>query len=164
MSTIQEPQALNDVMKFHQLFDAYTGESPHLPPSEICALRVTLLQEELDELKKAIEEKDIVEIADALVDLQYVLSGAVIAFGLQEMFAELFTDVQNSNMSKACASAQEAEETITYYQTQKNTEGYMTSKDGKYIVKRVGDEKILKSVNYQPANLGDKLNQYITKD
>ncbi len=161
--SIVEPQALNDVKKFHELFDAYIGKGPHIPPADICALRVNLLQEELDELKQAIQDKDIVEIADALVDLQYVLSGAVLAFWLQDKFAELFTEVQNSNMSKACASEAEAEATATHYKQAKDTMSYITQKDGKFIVLREEDSKVLKSVNYQPANLGEKLKEYITK-
>jgi len=158
--TIVEPEALNDVKKFHELFNAYIGNTPHIPPTDVCELRVNLLQEELDELKQAIEDKNIVEIADALVDLQYVLSGAVLSFGLQDMFAELFAEVQYSNMSKACSTQEEADETASYYKEHKQVDSIITEKDGKYIVNRVGDKKTLKSINYHPANLGEKLKEY----
>lgn len=150
---LPEPQALNAVRAFHELFGAYIGETPKIPAEDICALRINLLQEELNELAEAIQNKDIVEVADALTDLQYVLSGAVLAFGLQAQFAALFDEVQHSNMSKACATREEAEATATYYQTHKQMESKIVEKDGMYIVLRIGDNKVLKSINYTPAQL-----------
>ncbi len=154
MSTVlPEPQALNDVHAFHALFDAYVGEVPAIPAQEICDLRINLLQEELNELAEAIQNKDIVEVADALADLQYVLSGAVLAFGLQDRFAALFAEVQRSNMSKACATLEEAQATAEWYSVEKNMASSIVEKDGKYIVLREGDKKILKSLSYSPAQL-----------
>lgn len=112
----REPESLNLVKKFHQLFDAYIGEKPHIPPTEVCDLRINLLQEELDEFKQAIADGDLVEAADALVDMQYVLSGAVVSFGMQDIFADMFDEVQRSNMSKACDTQEQAEETQKKYQ------------------------------------------------
>ena len=77
-------------------------EHPAVPDEKRCQLRVNLLQEELDELKEAIQQNDITGIADALSDLQYVLSGAILEFGLATKFKALFEEVQRSNMSKAC--------------------------------------------------------------
>lgn len=94
--------SLNQVAEFHRTFNAPILENPQIPSAERCNLRIALLQEELNELKQAIEDQDIVEIADALCDLQYVLSGAVLEFGLGEKFVDLFNEVQRSNMSKAC--------------------------------------------------------------
>ncbi len=71
---IPEPQALNKVKEFHELFDSYIGSKPAIPEANIANFRVNILQEELNELKTAIENNDIVEAADALADLQYVLS------------------------------------------------------------------------------------------
>jgi predicted HAD superfamily Cof-like phosphohydrolase len=116
-------------------------------------LRVNLLQEELNELKQAIEDNDIIEIADALCDLQYVLSGAVLEFGLGEKFADLFNEVQRSNMSKACNSMQEAIETLSHYKQKDGTEGFYKEINGKWVVYRNGDNKVLKSVNYSPTDL-----------
>ncbi len=161
--TIPEPQALNDVMKFHEMFDHFIGESPLIPSAEICELRINILQEELNEFKQAIADKNLVEVADALVDLQYVLSGAVISFGLQDIFAELFDEVQISNMSKACATQEEANETAMYYKTNRDTESYTVERDGKYFVHRVSDHKTLKSINYHPADFGEKLKEFSTK-
>lgn len=153
MKKFDEPQALSDVAQFHDTFNAPVLDSPQIPGPERCALRVALLQEELDELKQAIEDKDIVEIADALADLQYVLSGAVLEFGLANMFKALFDEVQRSNMSKACASLQEAEATQEAYARKDGTASFIERKEGKFLVYREGDNKVLKSVNYSPANV-----------
>jgi predicted HAD superfamily Cof-like phosphohydrolase len=94
-----------------------------------------------------------VEIADALCDLQYVLSGAVLEFGLGNKFEELFNEVQRSNMSKACDSQKEALMTLSHYKKKDGTEGHYKEINGKWIVYRKRDNKVLKSINYSPANL-----------
>ncbi|GJM28243.1 MAG: hypothetical protein DHS20C17_08780 [Cyclobacteriaceae bacterium] len=144
---------LNQVAEFHRTFQHPIKEQPGLPSASRCELRVSLIAEELDELKEAIEDKDIVEIADALCDIQYVLSGAVLEFGLGEKFAALFNEVQRSNMSKSCSSLDEAQATVDYYQNKRNTPCYYKQVDGKYLVFRSSDQKTLKSVNYSPADL-----------
>lgn len=149
----QEPEALTGVAAFHHLFGMPVLDQPEIPASKRCELRISLLQEELDELKAAIEDNDMVEISDALADLQYVLSGAVLEFGLGDKFKALFDEVQRSNMSKACATKEEAEATQEYYRQQKDTDSEVKSADGKFLVYRKGDGKVLKSVNYSPADL-----------
>ena len=69
-----------------------------LSSDKINSLRLSLIQEELDELNKAIQDKDIVEVADALTDILYVTYGAGHAFGID--LDQCFNEVQNSNMSK----------------------------------------------------------------
>lgn len=150
---IREPQPLNAVRDFHQLFGAYVGTTPAIPATDTCALRLNLLQEELNELAQAIQNNDIIEAADALTDIQYVLSGAILAFGLQQQFAALFAEVHRSNMSKACATREEAEATVAWYAAHKDMQGTIVEKDGVFIVLRVGDNKVLKSIKYTPANL-----------
>ena len=158
MKKIEEPQALNSVKAFHQTFDAPVLENPQIPSEERCKLRVSLLQEELNELKEAIEDKNIVEVADALADIQYVLSGAILEFGLGEKFKSLFDEVQRSNMSKACESMEIAEATAQKYKEKDGTESYIEQKGDAFIVYRKGDNKVLKSVNYSPADLKAILN------
>ena len=99
---MKQPDALNQVAEFHRTFKHPILDSPAIPPENRCKLRVALLAEELKELEVAILEQDIVAVADALCDLQYVLSGAILEFGLGEKFELLFNEVQRSNMSKAC--------------------------------------------------------------
>ena len=67
---------------------------------DIYLLRLQLIQEELSELALALSQKEIVGVLDALVDLQYVISGTVLTFGLQDRFDDAFQEVHLSNMSK----------------------------------------------------------------
>src|SRR4051812_27266881 len=112
---MKEVNALNDVAEFHRTFGHPVEKYPIIPSEERCRLRISLLKEELEELEVAIRDKNIEEIADAFCDLQYVLSGAILEFGLAEKFHLLFNEVQRSNMSKACNNKNEAEETMLYY-------------------------------------------------
>ena len=149
---------LEAVSEFHETFGAPILETPQIPSSDRCELRVSLLQEELNELKEAIEKGDVVEIADALADLQYVLSGAVLEFGMGTKFDELFDEVQRSNMSKACDSQKDALATLSHYKQKDGTEGIYKEENGKWLVYRKEDNKVLKSINYTPANLKDIVN------
>ena len=151
---MKEVKALNGVADFHRTFDLPIEKNPLIPSEKRCELRVNLLQEELNEFKQAIVEGDLVEIADALADLQYVLSGAVLEFGLGAHFHDLFEEVQRSNMSKVCKTFEEAQKTLSYYQDRDGTEGYVVEKEEQYLVYRSRDHKVLKSVNYSPADLG----------
>lgn len=155
---MEKLDSLNQVAEFHKTFNAPILPTPTIPSKERCDLRVALLQEELHELKQAIEDNNLVEIADALCDLQYVLSGAVLEFGLGNKFVELFNEVQRSNMSKACATEQEAQETVEHY-LQLDQEAYYEKSGDKYNVHRKADNKVLKNKYYSPADLEKILNQ-----
>jgi predicted HAD superfamily Cof-like phosphohydrolase len=150
---MQKLDSLNQVADFHKTFGAPILPTPTIPHADRCALRVSLLSEELDELKEAIAANDLVEIADALCDLQYVLSGAVLEFGLGERFVDLFNEVQRSNMSKACQSLEEAEQTVKFYRDKDGTEAEIVEENGLWKVYRKSDNKVLKSINYSPADL-----------
>ncbi|MDH5474953.1 MAG: nucleoside triphosphate pyrophosphohydrolase family protein [Cyclobacteriaceae bacterium] len=150
---MNQPDALNQVAEFHKTFKHPVLETPTLPSDKRCALRVELISEELKELQEAIIDKDMVEIADALCDIQYVLSGAILEFGLGDKFKELFDEVQRSNMSKACDNEQQAIDTVAYYKKEKNTECYYKEIEGKWLVYRTADEKTIKSIYYSPADL-----------
>ena len=86
------------VKKFMQTFGQEVKTKPSFPDSKIVDLRYALIEEELSELKGAINDKDITEIADALTDILYVTYGAGHAFGIN--LDKCFEEVQNSNMSK----------------------------------------------------------------
>ncbi|MGF1636620.1 MAG: hypothetical protein ACFCUU_06060 [Cyclobacteriaceae bacterium] len=150
---MKEIDPLNQVADFHKTFKHPIEPKPTIPSEIRCQLRVSLISEELKELEEAIQNRDIVEIADALCDIQYVLSGAVLEFGLGEKFRELFDEVQRSNMSKACNSEEEAIATVNYYKNERDTECYYKASDGHFLVYRKGDDKTLKSINYSPADL-----------
>ncbi len=144
---------LNQVAEFHKTFKHPILETPQIPSEDRCKLRVELISEELKELQEAISNNDLTEVADALCDIQYVLSGAVLEFGLGDKFKTLFDEVQRSNMSKACKTVEEAEQTVSYYEKEKNTPCYYKQIDGLYLVYRTEDNKTLKSINYSPADL-----------
>ena len=149
----KEPLPLNDVGDFHETFDLPILDKPQIPSKERCLLRINLIEEELSELKEAIDQNDLTEVADAFCDLQYVLSGAILEFGLGEKFKILFEEVQRSNMSKTCKTYEEAEATQKYYKEEKGMESHIVKKGEEYLVYRIDDGKVLKSVNYSPANI-----------
>ena len=151
--------ALNQVAEFHRTFHHPIEEKPVIPAEDRCRLRVALLREELQELEDAIKDGDIVEVADALCDIQYVLSGAVLEFGLGEQFRTLFDEVQRSNMSKTCSSREEAEATAEHYRQSKGFDCYIKQSGQHWLVYRSGDNKTLKSINYSPADLEGILGQ-----
>ena len=86
------------VKKFMETFGQEIKEKASFPNDKITSLRYDLIKEELNELKEAIENKDIKEVADALTDILYVTYGAGHAFGIN--LDRCFEEVQNSNMSK----------------------------------------------------------------
>ncbi len=155
MKKIDEPNALNDVAEFHDTFELPVLDTPVIPPADRCRLRLNLLEEELRELRTAIEDQNLIEVADALCDLQYVLSGAILEFGLASRFKRLFEEVHRSNMSKVCETMDLARSTLKHYQDQQGTEGRIVEKNGQYLVYREGDNKVLKSVNYSIARLDE---------
>ena len=112
------------VKKFMQIFGQEIKTKPEMPDSKIIELRLDLIKEEFNELKQAINDKNIIEIADALTDILYVTYGAGHAFGIN--LDECFTEVQNSNMSKL-------------------------DKNGKALYDKNG--KVLKGPNYFKPNL-----------
>jgi len=150
---MEKLDCLNQVAEFHRTFHHPIEPDPLIPAPGRCELRVSLIAEELKELEEAIRNRDIVEVADALCDIQYVLSGAVLEFGLGNKFRALFDEVQRSNMSKACRTVEEAEETVKYYREQRDTECYYKKDGDLYLVYREGDNKTLKNINYSAADL-----------
>lgn len=122
---------LEQVQIFHETYGLPVKDAPDISDPKTNALRVNLLEEEVEELKEALEQGDIVEVLDALTDLQYVLDGAYLSFGLQSLKMPAFEEVQRSNMSKL-------------------------GEDGKPIV-REEDGKILKGPNYFKPDLAEFL-------
>ncbi len=88
----------NKVGIFMKTFGQEVKKEPSFSTDNINQLRISLIQEELDELKEAMDNKDLIEVADALTDLLYVTYGAGHAFGID--LDKCFNEVQNSNMSK----------------------------------------------------------------
>ena len=109
---------------FMKTFNQDVKDSSSLSTDKINSLRISLINEELEELKQAISEKNLTEVADALTDILYVTYGAGHAFGID--LDKCFEEVQNSNMSKLDV-------------------------DGKPIFNDVG--KVMKGPNYFKPNL-----------
>ena len=119
---------LEQVQEFHETYGLPVRADIDLSCEQTKELRINLLQEELDELKEALAKNDAQETLDALIDLQYVLDGAFLSFGLQAVKDLAFDEVHRSNMSKLGA-------------------------DGKPI-RREGDGKVMKGPNYFAPDLG----------
>jgi len=88
----------NKVKTFMETFGQEVKTKPSFSSDKINTLRYDLIKEELEELKIAMENKDLLEVADALTDILYVTYGAGHAFGID--LDKCFEEVQNSNMSK----------------------------------------------------------------
>ena len=88
----------NKVGIFMKTFGQEVKTKPSLSSDKINKLRIDLIKEELDELKEAMKNNDLLEVADALTDILYVTYGAGHAFGIN--LDKCFDEVQNSNMSK----------------------------------------------------------------
>ena len=86
------------VRTFMKTFGQEVKTKPSFSTDKINKLRLDLIKEELSELKEAIDNKDLLEVADALTDILYVTYGAGHAFGIN--LDKCFEEVQNSNMSK----------------------------------------------------------------
>lgn len=126
---------LEKVREFHDTYGVAVKDVPDLSDDGISALRLTLLQEELDELREALAAGDAVEVLDALTDLQYILDGTYLSLGFHRLKQAAFAEVHRSNMSKLGA-------------------------DGRPIY-REPDRKVLKGPNYTPPDLVAVLDDFL---
>ena len=147
------------VCSFMRIMGQETPSAPVKPETipETTNLRVSLIEEELNELKEAVKNHDFVEVLDALADILYVTYGAGAAWGVD--LQKAFDLVHDSNMSKICTSIQEAEQTVKWYKDHPE-KGYPTPEyrkaDGdsnSYVVFEKSTGKILKSINYKSVQL-----------
>ena len=89
------------VAKFHKSFGIDSQEFPTIKiPEETKNLRYNLMKEENEEYFEAAKNKDMVEVADALGDMLYILCGTILSHGMQHKISEVFEEIQPSNMSK----------------------------------------------------------------
>ena len=92
---------LNAVKEFHTAFTIGHSETPRADlGTSKNLLRYNLMKEENEEYLEAVQNNDIIEIADALGDMMYILCGTIIEHGLQHKIEEVFDEIQRSNMSK----------------------------------------------------------------
>ena len=92
---------IEQVRKFHNAFGIKNKYSPHaVLESNVVDLRHRLMHEENEEYLEACKNGDLVEIADALGDMMYILCGTILSHGLQDKMEDIFEEIQRSNMSK----------------------------------------------------------------
>ena len=175
---------LGKVKEFMTTFGQPVLDKPTPLPEDRQKLRIALIFEELKEYAEAsgmveyfaklcdehyvdihnnpnpdiqiVEVINEVEQLDALLDLQYVISGAVHEHGFGEIFDEAFEEVHNSNMSKACSDLATALRTIDKY-AEEGIEVHCDTNSLPIVVYRAEDNKVLKSIDYKPAQLAQFL-------
>ena len=152
---------VDEVEVFNNTFGKPNNYSPVIPnDKKLTDFVVNFIKEETDELAEAIENKDIVEVLDAICDLLYVAIGnATMVFGVKDKLMDAFAEVQASNMSKTCATVEEAEETIAV-RSEEHGPCYYKQVGDVYIVYRESDDKVMKSVKYFRPNLS----QFFTEE
>ena len=141
---ITEVEEFNEVMgKSYQ-----NRTTPTINPKD-AQFVIDFIQEELDELKVAVKEKNIVEIFDALLDITYVgLGNGALVFGLKDKMLDGYAEVQASNMSKICNTIEEAKETVEIRSKEQGEPCHYEELNGQYVVYRSSDNKVMKSTNY----------------
>ena len=121
---------------------------------------INFIQEELDELKQAVKDNNIVEIFDALLDITYVgLGNGALVFGLKDKMLDGYNEVQKSNLSKICKTEDEAKETVKLRSDQQGRPCFYKKIGNGYVVYRE-DDKVMKSINYFKPNLS----QFFSED
>ena len=147
------------VVEFNKSFGVSVSTTPQtnivIYNPKLTKLRLDLIQEETKELQDAVKTNDFTEIVDALSDILYVVYGAGASFGID--LDKTFDIVHRSNMSKLCVSEEEAQQTVTWYMENMletyDSPAYRKSDDDTYwIVFNKNTGKILKSINYTPAD------------
>ncbi|RYF78879.1 MAG: hypothetical protein EOO39_00225 [Cytophagaceae bacterium] len=146
-------QSLQQVAEFHRTFDHPISEVPVIPDMKTVLFRLNFMREELDELEAAAKAGNIVEMADGLTDIQYVLNGFYLNCGLHKVKDALDTEVHRSNMSKACISQGHADRTIASIEQTEGIECYSEQVGDVFVVKRKFDGKVMKAVGYSKPEL-----------
>jgi NTP pyrophosphatase (non-canonical NTP hydrolase) len=126
--------------------------SPVLPSEAEKELSLRLIDEEVTELKDALaqEKPSVDEIADAIGDLYFVVTQMANIFGLSP--DEIIQKVYDSNMTKIITNEIDADKTIQAYKAKGVDCYYIKLDNGNYIVKRMSDNKVLKSIKFKEPN------------
>lgn len=155
--------------EFNETFGVKVHKVPQLnvfeDNPELVNYRWKLIEEEVNELKEALKNHDMVETVDALADILVVVYGAGASFGIN--LDEAFDLVHKSNMSKICETEEIAKETVEWYKKNDDrydTPNYKKAPDGKkWVVFNESTGKVLKSIKYQAVDLKKYLDEK-TKD
>ena len=141
---------VNEVEVFNATFGKPNAYEPTIPEKKEWQFVYDFVLEELEEYRQACENGDIVEVLDAICDLAYVAVGnSTMLHGLKDKIWPAYQEVQASNMSKSCSTEEEAIHTV-FQRSKEQGEACHFEKiaEGRYIVYRTRDKKVMKSINY----------------
>ena len=153
---------VNEVEIFNDTFGKPNNYEPIIPDKKEWQFVYDFILEELEEYREACERGDIVEVLDALCDIAYVsLGNGTMLHGLKDKIWPAYQEVQESNMSKACETEEEAIQTVSQRSKEQNEACHFERvAEGRYIVYRSRDKKVMKSIKYFRPNL----KQFFTED
>ena len=153
--TINPVPFVNEVETFNATFGKPNNYEPTIPEKKEWQFVYDFILEELEEYREACERGDIVEVLDALCDITYVsLGNGVMLHGLKDKIWPAYLEVQASNMSKACTSEEEAMETVSKRSEEQGEACHFEKiEEGRFIVYRTRDKKVMKSINYFKPDL-----------
>jgi predicted HAD superfamily Cof-like phosphohydrolase len=151
---------ITEVETFNQLFGKLNNYTPTIPEKMERDFIYNFIQEELDEYKVAADDGDIIGVMDAFCDIMYVLSAGIMAYGLKDKFLASYNEVQQSNLSKSCATEEEADATAKFRTAASQRPCHFEKRGDKYVVYRSEDRKVQKSLSYFAPNL----KQFFTED
>jgi len=144
---------VSEVEEFNQLFGKLNNKVPTIPEKMERDFIYNFIQEELDEYKVAADDGDIIGVMDAFCDIMYVLSAGIMAYGLKDKFLAAYNEVQQSNLSKSCATEEEADATAKFRAAASQRPCHFEKRGDKYVVYRSEDRKVQKSLSYFAPNL-----------
>ena len=141
---------VSEVEEFNQTFGKPNNYVPTIPEENEWKFVYNFILEELEEYREACENGDIVEVLDALCDIAYVSIGnGTMLHGLKDKIWPAYEEVQASNLSKACSTEEEAIQTVSQRSEEQGEACHFEKlKEGRYIVYRTRDKKVMKSINY----------------
>jgi predicted HAD superfamily Cof-like phosphohydrolase len=140
---------VSEVEEFNAVMGKPNNYTPVIPDEKEWMFVYNFVLEELEEYKHACEQGDIVEVLDALCDIAYVsLGNGTMLHGLKDKLWPAYQEVQASNLSKACSSEEEAQETVRVRSAEQEEPCHYEKVDKYYIVYRTRDRKVMKNVNY----------------
>ena len=146
---------VSEVEEFNALMNKPNNYEPTIPENKAeWEFVYNFILEELEEYKHACETGNIVEVLDALCDITYVsLGNGAMLHGLKDKVWPAYMEVQASNLSKACGTQEEAEETVNVRSKEQGEDCHWEQVGDNYIVYRSRDRKVVKNINYFRPNL-----------
>ena len=141
---------VSEVEEFNETFGKPNNYEPTIPEEKEWKFVYDFISEELEEYREACERGDIVEVLDALCDIAYVSIGnGTMLHGLKSKIWPAYLEVQASNLSKACSTEEEAIQTVSQRSEEQGEACHFEKiAEGRYIVYRTRDKKVMKSINY----------------